>query len=123
MFEDCLTRQSLGAVDTCLDADGVGQGGDEGVVTMELSARKSTQPLKYFFKGENLRFEMQPEKGPTMVGLLDAKTGQMSVIMAEQKMYMTFGAPKGDLGRNAEQQVRVADRRLERQRRDAHGQR
>jgi hypothetical protein len=66
----------------------------EGTITMTLTAGKMSRPVVYYFKGDNLRFESTPEKGPTTVGLLDAKTGNMDVLMVEQKMYMRVGAPK-----------------------------
>jgi hypothetical protein len=66
----------------------------EGTVTMNLTAGKVIRPAVYYFKGDHLRFESKPEKGPMTTGLLDAKTGGMTLLMVEQKMYMTIGAPK-----------------------------
>jgi hypothetical protein len=66
----------------------------EGTIAMSMTTGKRTTPVTYFIKGEGLRFESAPVDGPKTTGLLNATTGAISILMDEQKMYMTVGAPK-----------------------------
>ena len=70
----------------------------EGTVHMNLTAGKNTHQITYTIKGSKLRFDQQIAKGPTSAGLFDVATGEITVLMPEQKMYLTMGAPKVGLG-------------------------
>jgi hypothetical protein len=73
----------------------------EGTISMNLTAGKSVMAITYYIKGDIIRNETQPAKGPKIVGLLDGKTGGISMLMTEQKMYMVTGAPKKGLSPDA----------------------
>ena len=62
----------------------------EGKLEMTMTAGKKSIPMTYFIKTGKVRFEMKPDAKTTSIGLLDAESGAMTMLMPEQKMYMTF---------------------------------
>lgn len=62
----------------------------EGKLDMTMTVGKKTMPMTYFIKGQKIRFEMKPDAKTTSVGLVDSTTGEMTMLMPEQKMYMTI---------------------------------
>lgn len=64
----------------------------EGKLEMTMTAKKTSTPMTYFIKGGNIRFEMKPDAKTTSIGLVDSKSGDITILMVEQKMYMTIGA-------------------------------
>ncbi|BET67583.1 hypothetical protein ASA1KI_25010 [Opitutales bacterium ASA1] len=66
----------------------------EGVVRFNVTSGKRSQEMEYAIKGERMRMTMQAEKGQQFGGIFDGKTGEIIVLMPEQKMYMVFGGVK-----------------------------
>lgn len=62
----------------------------EGKLEMTMTAGKKTFPMTYFIKDGKMRFEMKADAKTTSVGLIDPASGEMTMLMPEQKMYMTF---------------------------------
>lgn len=66
----------------------------EGTLEMTMTAGKRVSPMTMFLKPGKMRFEMQASPTVTSVGLIDATSGDMTILMVEQKMYMTIAAKK-----------------------------
>lgn len=66
----------------------------QGRLEMTMTAGKRVTPMTYYIKSGNLRFESQPDKNVTSVGLIDSASGTMTILMVEQKMYMQIATKK-----------------------------
>lgn len=66
----------------------------EGRLEMTMTNGKKTTPMTYFVKSGKIRFEMKPDPKTSSIGLLDPASGEMTILMVEQKMYMTMGTRK-----------------------------
>lgn len=66
----------------------------EGKLEMTLTTGKKSTPMTYFIKSGKIRFETQPDAKHTSVGLIDSAAGEMTILMVDQKMYMTIGTKK-----------------------------
>lgn len=66
------------------------QGGFEGAVTYQMAMANGTNTMVYYIKGDKARVESSYD-GHQTVMLFDAGSGQMTMMMPEQKMYMSMG--------------------------------
>lgn len=67
----------------------------EGHVKMKLSEGGTEHTIDYYVKGDRMRVEMQDPRlqGGTMI--MNMEERQMTVLMPEQRMYMTMPIPDG----------------------------
>lgn len=77
----------------------------EGKISMTMKTGKDTLPVTYYIKGTRMRSEVTTatdKKGNkmTMVMLADWDKREMSILMAEQKMYMVHRIPDFDTQKN-----------------------
>lgn len=63
----------------------------EGVVEYTVTSGKRSLPLRYTIKGDQVLMEMNAETKDAFAAFYDVKTGQVKMLMHEQKMYMVVG--------------------------------
>ncbi len=74
----------------------------EGLVHFQITEGKRAHEMEYAIKGDRMRMKMQVDEKHSTGGIVDTKTGEIIVLMPEQKMYMVFGGG-GEMARNAMQ--------------------
>ncbi|MGH8016944.1 MAG: DUF4412 domain-containing protein, partial [Opitutaceae bacterium] len=63
----------------------------EGIVHFQMTSGKNTHEMEYAIKGDRMRMKMQLDEKNATGGIVDAKTGEIMVLIPGQKMYMVFG--------------------------------